>query len=228
MSSFIFSSSIGRKLIMSITGLALVLFLTFHCIMNIFVIISPAAYDAICEFLGANWYAIVGSIGLALLVLIHIIYAFCLSYQNYKARGNDRYAVSKPAPGVEWAARNLNMLVLGVIILGFLGLHLYNFWVKMQLVEIAANLGHGTYDVVGSELVKATFQSPVYCLLYLVWFAALWFHLTHGIWSGIQTLGGSNGIWLQRIKKISNIYATILIVIFAAIPVYYLITNLLG
>lgn len=228
MSSFIFSSSIGRKLIMSITGLALVLFLTFHCIMNIFVIISPAAYDAICEFLGANWYAIVGSIGLALLVLIHIIYAFCLSYQNYKARGNDRYAVSKPAPGVEWAARNLNMLVLGVIILGFLGLHLYNFWVKMQLVEIAANLGHGTYDVVGSELVKATFQSPVYCLLYLVWFAALWFHLTHGIWSGIQTLGGSNGIWLQRIKKISNIYATIVIVIFAAIPVYYLITNLLG
>lgn len=228
MSSFIFSSSIGRKLIMSITGLALVLFLTFHCIMNIFVIISPAAYDAICEFLGANWYAIVGSIGLALLVLIHIIYAFCLSYQNYKARGNDRYAVSKPAPGVEWAARNLNMLVLGVIIFGFLGLHLYNFWVKMQLVEIAANLGHGTYDVVGSELVKATFQSPVYCLLYLVWFAALWFHLTHGIWSGIQTLGGSNGIWLQRIKKISNIYATIVIVIFAAIPVYYLITNLLG
>lgn len=226
MGLFIFNSSIGRKLVMSITGLALVLFLTFHCIMNIFVIISPEAYDAICEFLGANWYAIIGTMGLALLIVIHICYAFWLSLQNYMARGKDRYAVSEKAPGTEWAGQN--MLVLGIIVLCFLGLHLYNFWTKMQLVEVGTMINGGTYDVVGSELVKSLFQSPVYCILYLVWFAALWFHLTHGIWSGIQTMGGSNHIWLPRIKKIANIYSTIMMLIFAAIPVYYLITNLLG
>ena len=61
MGLFIFNSSIGRKLVMSITGAALVLFLTFHSIMNIFVIISPEVYDQICEFLGANWYALLGT-----------------------------------------------------------------------------------------------------------------------------------------------------------------------
>lgn len=221
MGCFIFNSSIGRKLVMSITGIALVLFLTFHAVMNIFVIISPEVYDMICEFLGANWYALVGTMGIAALVVIHIAYAFWLSLQNYKARGNDRYAVSANAPGVEWAGQN--MLVLGIVVMGFLGLHLFNFWYKMQLPEIM-----GQEPAVGSELVKALFESPVYCILYMVWFAALWFHLTHGIWSGIQTLGASNHTWLPRIKMISNIYATIIMLLFMAIPVYYLITNLLG
>ena len=226
MGLFIFNSSIGRKLVMSITGIALVLFLTFHSIMNIFVIIDPKIYDAICEFLGANWYAIVGTVGLALLVVIHICYAFWLSLQNYLARGRNRYAVSKRAPGVDWAAQN--MLILGLIIIGFLGLHLYNFWFKMQFVEVMTMVNGGVYEVVGSELVKGLFQSPFYCILYMVWLGAIWFHLTHGVWSAIQTMGGSNHTWLPRIKMISNIVATIVALMFMSIPVYYLITNLLG
>ena len=221
MGCFIFNSSIGRKLIMSITGIALVLFLTFHAIMNFFVIISPEVYDFICEFLGANWYALVGTVGLAALVVIHVCYAFWLTLQNYIARGKDRYAVSERAPGVDWSAQN--MLVLGIIIVGFLGLHLYNFWYEMQLQEII-----GKEPAVGSEIVAGLFQSPVYCILYMVWFGAVWFHLTHGVWSAIQTLGGSNHIWLPRIKMISNIWATIITLIYLSIPVFYLITNLLG
>jgi succinate dehydrogenase / fumarate reductase cytochrome b subunit len=206
---------------MGITGLALVLFLTFHAVMNIFVIISPEVYDQICEFLGANWYALVGTMGIAFLVIVHIVYAFWLTLQNYIARGKDRYAVQKKAPGVDWAAQN--MLALGVVVVGFLGLHLFNFWYKMQLPEIL-----GQEPAVGSEVVKELFQMPVYCILYIVWFVALWYHLTHGIWSAIQTMGGSNHTWLPRIKMISNIYATIVILMFTSIPVYYLITNLLG
>ena len=221
MGLFIFNSSIGRKLVMSITGIALVLFLTFHSIMNIFIIISPEVYDKICEFLGANWYAIVGTIGLTVLVVIHICYAFWLSLQNYLARGKDRYAVANRAPGVDWAARN--MLILGIIVFCFIGLHLFNFWYKMQLPEIM-----GAEPAVGSEIVIALFKKPLYCIIYMVWFAALWLHLTHGVWSSIQSLGGSNHIWLPRIKMISNIYATIIILMFTAIPVYFLITNLLG
>lgn len=221
MGLFIFNSSIGRKLVMSITGAALVLFLTFHSIMNIFVIINPEVYDQICEFLGANWYALLGTAGIAALVVVHILYAFWLSLQNFIARGKERYAVSKRAQGVDWASQN--MLVLGIVVLGFLGLHLFNFWYKMQLPEIL-----GEEPAVGSEIVAGLFQSIPYCIIYMVWLGALWFHLTHGVWSALQTLGWSNHTWLPRIKMISNIYATIVILLFMAIPIYYLITNLLG
>lgn len=221
MGLFILNSSIGRKLIMSITGLALVLFLLFHATMNLFVILSPEVYDLICEFLGANWYALVGTAGLAFLAVVHISYALWLSWQNYVARGKDRYAVSEKAPGVHWAAQN--MLILGTIIAGFLGIHLFNFWYKMQLPEIM-----GTEPAVGSEIVKGLFENPVYCILYMVWFVAIWFHLTHGVWSAIQTMGGSNHTWLPRIKTISNIVATIITLMFMAVPIFYLITNLLG
>ena len=221
MGLFIVNSSIGRKLIMSITGLALVLFLLFHATMNLFVIISPKIYDQICEFLGANWYALVGTAGIAFLVVLHICYAFWLSLQNYIARGKDRYAISEKAPGVDWAAQN--MLVLGLIVIGFLVIHLYNFWYNMQLPEII-----GDSPAVGSEIVKGLFQSPVYCILYMVWFVAIWFHLTHGVWSAIQSMGGSNHTWLPRIKMISNIVASIVTLMFMSIPVYFLITNLLG
>lgn len=88
------NSSVGRKFVMSITGLALILFLLFHMSMNLVAIFSPEGYNAICAFLGANWYAVVASIGLAGLMIIHIIYAFWLNAQNHRARGNDRYAVT--------------------------------------------------------------------------------------------------------------------------------------
>ncbi len=225
MGVFIFNSSIGRKLVMSITGAALVLFLTFHSIMNIFVIISPEIYDAICHFLGANWYALVATLGLAFLMVVHILYAFWLTLQNMIARGKDAYALSKRPKGVEWSSQN--MLVLGFIILGFLFLHLYNFWYKMQLTELIGKINGEHISVPGAALVENLFQSPVYCLLYIVWLVALWLHLTHGVWSALQSLGLSNNTWLPRIKLISNIASTLIVGLFMLIPVYYLIVNLI-
>lgn len=91
------NSSIGRKVIMSVTGIALILFLTFHACMNLVALIDAEAYDMVCGALGANWYAVAGTVGLAALVAIHFIYAIILTLQNRKARGNNRYAVtSKP------------------------------------------------------------------------------------------------------------------------------------
>ena len=128
------SSSIGRKLVMAVTGICLVLFVTFHCLMNAVAIVYPASYNVICEFLGANWYALVASMGLAVLFIIHIIYAVWLTLQNRKARGNNRYAINSIPKGVEWSSQN--MLVLGIVVLAFLVVHLIQFWAKMQLVEI--------------------------------------------------------------------------------------------
>ena len=111
---WLFNSSIGRKLVMSLSGLFLILFLTFHLAMNFVAVFSGEAYNMVCEFLGANWYALVGTLILALGFVVHIIYAFWLTIQNRKARGNDRYAVVAKPKQVEWASQN--MLVLGIIV----------------------------------------------------------------------------------------------------------------
>ena len=121
MSCFLSNSSLGKKLVMSVTGMFLVLFILFHMSMNIAAIISPEAYNMICELLGANWYALAGTAVLALGVFVHFFYAVILTLNNYKARGSQRYAVTVQEPGVAWASKN--MLVLGFIILGGLLIH---------------------------------------------------------------------------------------------------------
>lgn len=83
---WLIDSSIGRKVIMSVTGIFLILFLTFHSIMNVTVLISGDIYNAICEFLGANWHAVAASLVLALGFVCHILYASYLTWLNYKAR----------------------------------------------------------------------------------------------------------------------------------------------
>jgi len=200
-----------------------VLFLLFHSCMNIVVIISPTAYNAICAFLGANWYAVAGTSLLAAGFVIHILYALFLTYQNMRARGAEGYAVSKTQKGVDWASQN--MLILGTVIFGFLALHMYNFWFKMQFAELTG-IHTGAYDPAsGAEYVKDLFSNWIYCALYIVWLSALWFHLTHGVWSALQTAGLNNKTWLPRVKVIANIISTIVVLMFMAIPVYYLISN---
>ena len=100
---------------MSVSGLFLVLFLLFHMSMNLAAVFSTEAYNAICEFLGANWYALAGTLIL----------------------GSQRYAMTAEPEGVTWASRN--MYVLGIIIVLGLLLHLYNFWYNMQFAEIIGN-----------------------------------------------------------------------------------------
>jgi succinate dehydrogenase / fumarate reductase cytochrome b subunit len=218
-------SSIGRKFIMSLTGLALVFFLLFHGVMNVVVVFSEDAYNAICHFLGANWYALVGTVGLAFLVLLHFCYALYLTIQNRAARGNDRYAVRAKKEGVDWESEN--MLVLGIIVIGFLVLHLYNFWFRMQLAEITNGATAGAYGPTeGASYVKALFTTPVcgqiYCGLYLIWLCALWFHLRHGVWSALHTLGWNNLVWMKRIKVIGVCLATLVVLPFVVVVLYYL------
>ena len=218
---WLIDSSIGRKLIMSISGIFLVLFLLFHSCMNIVVIISPSGYNAICAFLGANWYALAGTAVLAAGFVIHILYALLLTYQNMRARGPESYAVTKNQKSVEWSSQN--MFVLGLIVFGFLALHLYNFWYKMQFVELTG-VHTGMFDAGnGAAYVKDLFSNWIYCVLYIVWLAALWFHLTHGVWSALQSIGLNNKTWLPRVKVIANIVSTIVALMFVSIPVYYLV-----
>jgi succinate dehydrogenase / fumarate reductase cytochrome b subunit len=187
--------------------------------MNLTLVFSAEAYDLICELLGANWYAIAGTLVLAAGVAIHFIYATLLTLQNLKARGTDKYASSNRTK-TEWAAKN--MYVLGLIIILGLIIHLWNFWYRMQFAELL-HLPDAVSE--GSGLVIALFSHPAYSVIYLVWLTALWFHLTHGVWSAFQTLGLNGRIWYPRLKFISNVVATVIMIGFAIVPIYFTIVN---
>ena len=215
------NSSIGRKVIMSVTGMALILFLTFHACMNVVALISGNGYNMICEFLGSNWYAVAATIGLVALIAIHIVYAFILTIQNRKARGKNRYAVTDKPDKVEWSSQN--MLVLGIVVVLGMLLHLYNFWYHMMFAELAGNaVCPGPTN--GFAWIVQTFDCSntcglVYTIVYVIWLAAIWMHLTHGFWSAIQTVGWSGHIWFKRWKVIGNIYVTLVMLAFLAVVV---------
>ena len=210
---WLFNSSIGRKVVMSVTGIALILFLTFHGCMNVVALFSEEGYNMICEFLGANWYAVVATLGLAALAVIHIVYAFILTAQNRTARGDNRYEVATQvnAGKVEWASKN--MLVLGLIICIGLLVHLWNFWYNMMFAELVGAMP-AISPTDGFGWIKETFSNPVFVVIYVVWLVAIWFHLTHGFWSAMQTLGVSGKVWLKRWQCIGMIYVSVLMLLF--------------
>ena len=218
---WLLNSSIGRKVVMSVTGIALILFLTFHMSMNLVALFSAEGYNMICEFLGANWYAVVATLGLAGLAVLHIFYAFWLTMQNRRARGNNSYDVTDTPAKVEWASQN--MLVLGIIIAVGLILHLYHFWYNMMFQELVDHYAifQTPSPTDGAAWIETTFQNPVNTVLYLIWFAAIWFHLTHGFWSALQTLGWSGKTWFCRWKIIGIAYTTILMLGFAIVAIVF-------
>ena len=210
---------------MSVSGLFLVLFLLFHMSMNLAAVFSTEAYNAICEFLGANWYALAGTLILAAGVVVHLVYATVLTLHNRSSRGSQRYAMTAEPEGVTWASRN--MYVLGIIIVLGLLLHLYNFWYNMQFAEIIGNHELGPFPPAdGAAYIAALFSSPGYCIIYLVWFAAIWFHLTHGFWSAFHTIGWDNQTWLPRLKRIANVVATIVFLCFALVVIVFYLRSL--
>ena len=107
------------------------------------------------------------------------------------------------------------MFVLGLIVLCGIGLHLVNFWAKMQLQNWLGGAEADPY-----ALMSTIFGQWWVLVIYLVWFAALWFHLTHGFWSALQTLGWNNQIWFNRWKWIACVYVTLLMIGFAVVAIF--------
>lgn len=136
---------------------------------------------------------------------------FILTAQNRRARGDNRYAVTEKPAKVEWASQN--MLVLGIIILLGIALHLFNFWYNMMFAELVGmTVAHHPAD--GFAFIQDTFANPVYVVLYVIWICALWFHLSHGFWSAMQTVGVNGKVWFNRWKTIGLVYVTLLMLCF--------------
>ena len=160
-------------------------------------------------------------------ILIHIVYAFILNVENRRARGNDRYAINERPKEVEWASQN--MLVLGIIVLCLILVHLYNFWFKMQFAELTG-METAVDPQDGFTIVRGLFVNGwcgiVYGIVYLVWLCAIWFHLSHGIWSALQTIGWSNKVWETRIRVIGTVFAYIAVGLFAIVVLYFMGVNI--
>ena len=223
--SWLIKSSIGRKFVQSISGLFLSLFLLFHMCMNLVLIFNYETYNFLAnEMLGANWWAIIGTGVIALGFVVHVIYAIILTLQNMKARGNDRYASSSKSK-TTWSSQN--MFVLGLFILLFLFLHLYQMWYQMQFKELFMIEG-ARHD--GAELVAEVFSQLWVVIIYVIAFIALWFHLTHGFWSALHSVGWNNTVWMKRLKVFGNIVSTLISLgfIVVAIAIYLGYSNILG
>ena len=225
-------SSITKKLIMSLTGLFLIVFMLMHSTINFFAVIDVLK-GTWGEAAGEGWYAggcwfmatpvidIMVPI-LALGFVIHIIYAGILTMQNRKARGPQRYDITHKGKSESWASKN--MFVLGIIVLGIIAFHMSHFWAKMQYVEWFQ--GRHVKPEICYTLLATTFKNWWMVAIYIVWFVALWFHLTHGFWSSLQSIGMSNHIWEKRLRFLGNAFATLILILLTVTAVVsYLVAN---
>ncbi|MBZ4676331.1 MAG: succinate dehydrogenase [Anaerophaga sp.] len=219
-------SSIGKKLLMSISGLFLILFLIVHLTVNSFLLVPDGGdlFNAGAHFMATNPAVRVIEPLLAIGFIVHILYGVKLTLENRKARGPARYASGKKTTGVTWASQN--MLVLGITVAAFLVLHLANFWVKMRLTGDPL-LEHTTVDIAGVPtevenayaLVNATLGYLWIVVVYVIGSVGLAIHLSHGFWSAFQTIGFSNRIWRKRLSVLGNIFAWIIGIGFSSIAV---------
>lgn len=218
--SNLFSASIGKKLIMSLSGLFLILFLLIHLIVNLMILVGPDAYNAAAHFMATNPMIKIIEPLLAVGFVIHILYASVLTIQNRNARP-EKYAVRNDSESSAWASRN--MYVLGALILTFLILHIADFYIKLKFggnvaeTDVNGTLTHDTYT-----LVVEKFKIWWFSAIYIIATIFLGFHLSHGFWSSFQTIGFSNAKWRTRLSTIGFIYALIISIGFSILPLYVL------
>ncbi len=222
MSNFL-TASIGRKFIMSVSGLFLMMFICVHLGVNLLLIFDDSGelFNIGAHFMATNPLIKVMEPLLGLGFVVHIVWSFMLSLQNMKARPV-RYDKSNAGYSSPWASRN--MLILGALVLVFLVIHIVQFFIPvktggLESVMVDGVEMHNTYLMV-SSLFKS---SVVYCVLYIVAGLLLGFHLGHGFWSAFQTIGMNNKFWMKRLQVLGKIFAVVVAVGFAIIPLYFMI-----
>jgi len=220
MSKF-FTSSIGQKFFMSITGLFLMMFLCVHLTVNSLLLFGDGElFNEAANFMSSNPLMKVIEPVLAIGFILHIIYASYITLKNRMTRPQKYKVASKTKTA--WASKN--MFILGGLVFIFLVMHLAHFFwkVKFGTVAVITVEGRELHDVYG--LVAGLFKGWWwYDVLYILGAIFLFFHLTHGFWSAFQTIGWDNEKWICRLKTISYIYAIIVAGGFAFIPLYFLI-----
>jgi len=217
-----FTSSLGQKYIMALTGLFLISFLIVHLSGNLQLLADDGgeSFNVYAEFMSNNFIIRIISIGLYTFIILHAIQGIILAIQNRKAKGS-KYRKGEPA-GATWQAKN--MALLGILVFAFLLLHMGDFWWKMRFTdELAMVTYEGRTEPVEDiyTRVHVAFQQPWIVIAYVIGVIALAFHLIHGFQSSFQSLGLNHKKYTQFIKGFGIVFSILLCAGFALIPIIH-------
>ena len=199
-------SSIGKKLMMAVTGLAFIGFLMAHLAGNLTIYGGGEAFNAYAEKLHSLGLLLtVFELGLVFFAGVHIVTGIALFLQNRQARptGYRRYESSG---GRTLSSRT--MPYTGLIILGFVIFHLINF----SFIDKT--------DRTIFQIVSSAFANPLYVLIYITVMMIVALHVRHGFWSAFQTLGGNHPKYMPAIMVLSIAFGLIVAVGFGFLPIY--------
>ena len=212
-SSSMFKSSLGKKLVMGITGLFLISFLMVHCFLNSLIFLNDGGetFNLGAEFMAKNWLIRAMEIVLFGGLLWHIIQAAILTRENKKARPV-AYAASNPSANSKWYSRSMGLL--GTILLIFLIIHLRHFWVVSRFTDEITSGRETLFNE-----MKEVFSQLWVVILYCLAMVSLGYHLLHGFKSAFQTLGWNHVKYNSMIEKTGVIISIVLPVLFAAMPI---------
>ena len=218
------TSSLGKKLVMSLTGIFLILFLIVHLVGNLQLLSDDGgeSFNIYAYFMTTNPLIKTVSYGLYLFILIHTIQGIALKIGNRSARGV-QYAVSN-YPGASWASKQ--MALLGILIFAFLCIHMGDFWFKMKFTDQLTMQTYEGYNYAVKDLyapVQASFEQLWIVIVYIVGQVALALHLWHGFDSAFQTLGLRHTKFGPLFRTIGRWYSVLVPLGFAIIPLYFFI-----
>jgi len=213
------NSTLGRKLIMALTGLFLILFLTGHVSGNLLLFKGDGgqAFNIYAKFMTTNPAIKLLSYLTYISVIGHIVYSILLSQHNKSARPVS-YSTSKGSTNSAWSSRNMG--VLGTIILIFLVVHLQGFWAQMHWGEVPTVTYEGEVYKNLFLIVSEAFKQEWLVALYVLSMIFLGFHLSHGFASAFQTLGINHKKYSPAIKAIGTAYSILVPALFASMPLY--------
>ena len=219
------SSTIGKKLVMSLTGLFLITFLIVHASGNmlLFKDDNGEAFNLYAQFMTTNPLIKIASYILYSGIILHVIYSLILSIKNKTARPVG-YKMANPNQNSSWKSRNMG--ILGTIVLIFLVIHMRSFWYEMHYGDMPLQNYAGVEVEDLYTVVKASFGQWWYALIYVLAMVGLGFHLAHGFWSAFQTLGLNHKKYTPLIKKLGLAFAIIVPVLFASMPIYFYLQSL--
>lgn len=212
----LFTSSLGKKFLMALTGLFLISFLVIHCAINAMIFYNDGGetFTHWGHFMGTNPIIRTLEIGLVLGFVIHIFQGFSVWRQNRSARPV-KYSKVKHPEKSKWYSRSMGLL--GTLILIFLVIHTAHFWIPNRLSQGISNWEHGEIDLYGKMLV--IFQDPLVVLIYLLGCFSLFWHLLHGFKSAFQSLGLNHVKYNKAIAFVGTAFSIIVPFIFALMPI---------
>jgi len=215
----LFNSSIGQKLIMSLTGLFLCSFLLIHLIGNLQLLYADGgkAFNSYAYFMTNNILIKTVSWGLYAMILLHAIKGILMALNNRKAGGGNRYAVSSNE-NASWTSKN--MAILGSWVFIFIGIHMAQFWGQMHFGDMALVNIDGVQVKELYGIVVAAYENPLIVVFYVVSMFMIGAHLWHGFGSAFQSLGIRHNKYTPIIETVGKVYSVLIPGAFAIIPIW--------